>query len=172
MENVRTLTEARNEKVKQLIQELYRIVHEIEKEFEEHKRHFTPDGHLLGSLGEVIAAFAYDLDLLPSSTAIHDAQSTDGRNIQIKLTGGNIGISLSSEPDYLIVLQLDKTKGIQEIYNGPGPIVWKQCEEKKRKNGQSPISLSALKALMTQVTNPSDKFEQINDFPALHRREH
>lgn len=171
MENVRTWTDARVEKLQQLIPKLYEIVHELEKEFEEHKRHFTPDGHLLGSLGEVIAAFAYNLELLPSSTKKHDAKSIDGRHIQIKLTGGSKEICLSSPPDYLIVLQLDKTKGIQEIYNGPGPIVWKVCKGKKRKNGQCPISLPKLKDLMQQVTNPSDKFEQINAFPALHGRE-
>lgn len=167
MEIGRTWTKERKENLLRLIQDLYKIVHELEKEFEEHKRHFTPDGNLLGSLGEVIAAFAYNLDLLPSSTVRHDAKSSDGRYIQIKLTGGRRGISLSREPDYLIVLQLDKTKGIQEIYNGPGPMVWEQCKERKRKNGQCPISLSELKSLMKQVTNPSDKFEQINDFPPL-----
>jgi len=81
METVRKWTYKRAQKVKQHIQNLYTIVNELEKEFEEHKRHFTPDGHLLGSLGEVIAALAYNLELLPSSTAIHDAKSIDGRYI-------------------------------------------------------------------------------------------
>ncbi len=168
METVRAWTDARKEKVQQLIQKLYEIVHELEKEFEEHKRHFTPDGHLLGSLGEVIAAFTYNLDLRPSSTKKHDAKSSDGRNIQIKLTGGKRGISLSSEPDYPMVLQLEKTIGIQEIYNGSGASVWDKCKPGS-KNGQRPISLKVLQDLNKQLSD-SDRIKQFNAFP-VHRQE-
>ena len=54
-------------------------------------RKFTLDGHLVGSIGEVVAAYIFDLDLNPASTLGHDARSQDGRNVEIKLTQGRGG---------------------------------------------------------------------------------
>ncbi|GEM_PF-2796755 len=51
------------EKIPTLVENLYRIVEELESTFPSRK--FTLDGHLIGSIGEVLAAFAYKLDLLP-----------------------------------------------------------------------------------------------------------
>ena len=84
-------------------------------------RHFTLDGHLVGSLGEVIAAYHYGIKLLPPSTKCHDG-IVDGKNVQIKITQRKT-ILLGEEPDYLIVLHLSEA-GIYEVYNGPGSIVW------------------------------------------------
>lgn len=43
--------------IPQLIRKLYEIVAELETYFPD--RHFTPDGHLVGSIGEVLAAYYY-----------------------------------------------------------------------------------------------------------------
>lgn len=51
----------------QLVAELYRVVDQLELWFP--RRHFTPDGHLVGMLGECLAAYHYFLDLLPASSA-------------------------------------------------------------------------------------------------------
>jgi len=40
-----------------LVKQLYKIVKEFERLFPE--RRFTPDGHLVGSIGEVIAKHRY-----------------------------------------------------------------------------------------------------------------
>ena len=79
-----------------LVQGLYSIVDRLEELFP--GRRFTPDGHLVGSIGEVLAAATYDLELLPPSTERHDALSGDGRKVQIKATQVR-SVSLSSEPD-------------------------------------------------------------------------
>ena len=50
-------------------------------------RKFTPDGHLVGSIGEVIAAEALGLTLYPMSKPGHDAFDANG-DVQIKLTAG------------------------------------------------------------------------------------
>jgi len=50
-------------------------------------RKFTPDGHLVGSIGEVIAAEALGLTLYPMSMPGHDAFDANG-DVQIKLTAG------------------------------------------------------------------------------------
>ena len=47
------------EKIPALVQRLYGLVEELEELFP--SRRFTPDGHLVGSIGEVLAAFHYDL---------------------------------------------------------------------------------------------------------------
>ena len=66
------------------IKELYAITNELESKYPGRK--FTIDGHLVGSIGEVIVAEAYDLELLRNSTERHDAVSKNGINVQIKTT--------------------------------------------------------------------------------------
>ena len=68
--------EQRLAKMRTLIRQLYAVVAELEKEFE--GRRFTPDGHLVGSIGEVVAAYAFGLKLLPASNERHDAVAADG----------------------------------------------------------------------------------------------
>ena len=51
------------DEVPRLIGRLYEIVDRFEQLFPGRK--FTPDGHLVGSIGEVIAANLHDLELLP-----------------------------------------------------------------------------------------------------------
>jgi hypothetical protein len=78
------------------IAEIFRQVERLERAYPGRK--FTPDGHLIGSIGEVIAAEAFGLDLLPASAPGHDARDESGALVQIKLTGGkNIGLRASCE---------------------------------------------------------------------------
>ena len=119
-------------------------------------RKFSIDGHLLGSIGEVIAAEHYGLTLLENSTETHDAMDKHNRLIQIKATQID-RISISSEPDYLIVIKIAPDGSWTEIYNGSGSRVWDNAG-KMQKNGQRSISLTKLKTLMKCV--PDD--EKIN----------
>lgn len=139
------------------IKELYRITQELEKAYP--GRRFTPDGHLVGSIGEVIVAESYGLTLLPNSTKTHDAVSKDGKNIQIKATQKS-SIAISSEPDYLIAIKILSDGSWVEIYNGPGKTVWDNAG-KMQKNGQRPISLSKLRNLMDSV-DIKDKLARIS----------
>lgn len=122
------------------IQELYRITAELEKEYPE--RNFTPDGHLVGSIGEVYAKEKYGLELLPASAEKHDAVTPDGKMVQIKITQTDRA-SIYSEPDYLIVLRMNPDGHIEEIYNGKGEEPWAACG-KLQKNGQRSISIRRL----------------------------
>ena len=45
------------------IKELYEISAELERLFP--GRHYTPDGHMIGSIGEALAASYYGLELFP-----------------------------------------------------------------------------------------------------------
>ena len=138
------------------IKELYRITNELETEYPGRK--FTIDGHLVGSIGEVIVAENYGLELLPNSTETHDAEAKDGKLVQIKATQIN-RIAISSEPDFIIVIQLQSDGSWIEVYNGPGKYVWDNSG-KMQKNGQRPISIHKLKNLMDTVKD-SDKIKRI-----------
>lgn len=136
------------------IRDLYTITSELESRYP--GRHFTPDGHLVGSIGEVYAAERYGLELLPASSKAHDGIAPDKRLVQVKATQRS-SIGLSEEPRYLIVLQIDKDGGIDEVYNGPGKPAWNLFENRKRpKNGQYQVSLARLRMLNANFA-PSDR---------------
>jgi hypothetical protein len=107
-----------------LIGDLFRTVDKLNRLFPD--RPFTPDGHLVGSIGEVVAAYVYDLSLEKCSNQGFDARTSDAkRKVEVKLTGGRV-ISIASDlhscPDVLLVLKLHRNTGFREIYNGPFPI--------------------------------------------------
>ena len=119
---------------------LYSAVDALERQFPGRK--FTPDGHLVGSIGEVVAAYMFDLALNPASTAGHDAIAPDGRRVEVKLTQGG-AIGLREEPEHLIVLQRPKDSALRVVYNGPGGPPWQRAGRMQR-NGQRRIALTTL----------------------------
>ncbi len=138
------------EKIKNIptiIRELYSLVHRLEDLFPGRK--FTPDGHLVGSIGEVLAASKYSLELLPASAEKHDAKTPDGRLVQIKATQVK-NVALRSEPEHLLVIKILPDGTSEEVYNGPGNLAWENCG-KLQKNGQRSITLFKLKKLMLHV---------------------
>ena len=139
------------EKLSETIRTLYGIVRGLESDYECHNRHFTLDGHLLGSIGEVYAAERYGIKLYTSSAETHDGEAKDGRLVQIKVTQRK-SIGIGSEPAYLLVLHIDEMGGFHEVYNGPGGPVWDLVRNKPMpKNGQYQISLSKLTKLDAEV---------------------
>ena len=134
--------------VANLLDDLYSASDGLEKIFPGRK--FTLDGHLVGSIGEVVAAYIFDLDLNPASTLGHDATTRDGRNVEIKLTQGR-SVAIRHEPEHLIVMHRPKGGPIKIIYNGPGSLAW-TAAGKMQKNGQRPISLTRLARLADEVT--------------------
>lgn len=136
-----------NLQISDKIRELFSITQELEKMYPSRK--FTLDGHLVGSIGEVLVSDKYGLTLLPNSTETHDAVDFRGRLVQIKSTQTD-RISISSEPQYLIVIQISSNGEWQEIYNGPGKIVWNNAG-KIQKNGQRQITLIKLRKLMKSI---------------------
>jgi len=136
------------DRLPEIISELYQLVRKLEEMFP--RRHFTPDGHLVGSIGECLAAYHYGLELLPASSPGADAVKGSIR-VEIKATqAGRIGIR--SKPEHLLVLQLDKQGSFTEIYNGPGSKVWEEVAGKPApSNGQYQVSLTKLRSLMELV---------------------
>lgn len=129
------------------VADIYRAVSELENKYPGRK--FTPDGHLVGSIGEVIAAERFDLELLPASAQHHDAINAQGRLVQIKLTGGT-GISLNGQCDLLLAMKILDEQYAECVYYGEGLPVWNACGA-LQKNGQCRISLSRLRKLRDDV---------------------
>lgn len=132
-----------------MINELYELTGRLEAMYP--GRHFTPDGHLVGSIGEVFAAERYGISLFRAGYETHDGKAPDGRLVQIKATQRS-AIGISSEPDYLLVLSIDDKGQLAEVYNGPGRPVWQLVSGRKRpKTGQYQVSLARLRRLNESV---------------------
>ena len=61
------MTKSNIERIPSLIKQLFMLTNELGLLFP--GRPFTPDGHLVGSIGEVLASHHYDLHLLPPCKA-------------------------------------------------------------------------------------------------------
>ena len=111
-------------------------------------RSVSPDGHLVGSLGEIYAAQELGLRLETASNAGFDAVDSQGHRVEIKTTTrSSIGLSASGTlAKRLIVVQLNsETGGAQIIYDGDAAVAWDRAG-KPGKNGQRRISISKLLA--------------------------
>ena len=139
-----TLSEA-----SRLVREIYSRVNRLEELFKSQGRKFTPDGHLVGSFGEVLAAANYALSLHSPSHPVHDAEvEAEGRQVQIKITQVS-KVGIRHPPEHLLVLSLDQDGTSQEIYNGAGEPAWRSAGP-MQKNGQRSIGLRRLRDLMPQ----------------------
>jgi hypothetical protein len=146
--------------IPRLIGELFKIVKSLNEICPE--RPFTPDGHLVGSIGEVVARYTYGIILEKCSNEGFDAKTKDGRTVEIKLTGGS-SVSVSSEaepPDYLIVLKLTP-KGFMEIHNGRFPLeLWQRKTASKRK--VKSLTLNELKPLNQSLLPQLHPLDELN----------
>jgi hypothetical protein len=123
------------------VADIYRAVTELERRYPDRK--FTPDGHLVGSIGEVIAREHFGFTLYPPSKADHDAFDADG-DIQIKLTAGK-HVSLYAD----CVRRIVSPEEAEIVYDGPGASAWAALGP-MQKNGQRKVSLAKLRAIAEQ----------------------
>ena len=157
----------RMEEVPVLIGDLLKTTQRLNKLF--HGRPFTPDGHLVGSIGEVVAEYIYDLSLEPCSTPQIDARTKDGITVQVKLTGETgqtyafrwPPASNGEVPHMLLCLKLTQ-HGFRQIYNGTFPNALLD-EKVPQKNGQVRLSIATLQALKSEISLPLTRsFDEIN----------
>lgn len=111
----KTYTKKQIDELKKKYVELRELISGLDEEYD---RHFTLDGHLVGSIGEVMASYYYGIELLPSGSKVHDGV-VDGKQVQIKVTQGR-AVVIKDKPDYLLVLLIKGNGDICEVYNGPG----------------------------------------------------
>ena len=126
-------------------------------------RHFTLDGHLVGSVGEVAAAYHYGIILFPPSTECHDG-FVGGRKVQIKITQTE-NVLIGEKPEYLIVLYLARTGNIYEVYNGPGVIPW-ETAGKPDKRGYKHLRVNKLMSLDKEI-EPEERIIAVHPIEKL-----
>jgi len=132
-------------KFRALVKQLYATVNELEAMFP--GRHFTPDGHMVGSLGECLVADAYNLDLKTASNKGYDAVTKRGLEVEIKATQSS-SVGFRGQPQNTIIIKILPDGKFEEIYNGPGALIWEQFKGKRLpSNGQFQISLNKLRQL-------------------------
>jgi len=113
-------------------------------------KNFPLDGRLVGDIGEILAEQLYELELLAGNTPLHDALS-QGRHVQIKTTMKS-ALGFGDIPDYYIGLKIDENGDVEEIFNGPGSIIWEAIKGRKRpKNYMINVSVNILKKLNSTV---------------------
>jgi hypothetical protein len=139
-------------KLPRAVADIYRAVAELEEQYP--RRRFTPDGHLIGSIGEVIAREAFGIELHPASRRGHDARCPTRGDVQIKITAGN-SIAFRGPCHWLIVFKIISPEEAELIYDGPGAGLWEKAGGgRTASNGQRRLSLSKLKT-------PADNRTQI-----------
>jgi hypothetical protein len=146
--------------VRALLETLYQQTDRLEALFPGRK--FTLDGHLVGSIGEVLGAYMFDLELHRGSNKVHDAQTRSGGNVEIKLTQGDT-IAIRHPPEHLLVFQRKKESKLSVVFNGPGKLAWDNAG-KMQSNGQRPISLQKLHKL-NQSLDPDTRLKQSREAP-------
>ena len=118
-------------RIQKKIAAIYEIAKELGREFNITK--CTPDGHLLGAIGQIAAKIAFGLSF-GSGMEEQNFTWSDGKrslDIQVRCTGRG-SIAIRKEPEYLIALRISETGKIRLLYNGPGEYVWKRIKHQKQ----------------------------------------
>lgn len=111
-------------------------------------RKFTIDGRLVGDIGEVIAELEYDIVLHDVSQPAYDGESSDGKRVQIKATFRD-QLTFKTTPDYFLGFKLFPDGGYEEIYNGPGHLIY---EKYAHRRGIGSTLLSFPNAVLKQIS--------------------
>jgi hypothetical protein len=122
------------------------------------KKKFTLDGRLVGDIGEILAEELYDLDLLEGMQRLHDACSK-GKMVQIKTTMKST-LGFGDIPDFYLGLKVDQKGKVEEIFNGPGSVIWDAIKHRKRpKSYLLSIDINNLKKL-NKLVSDKDKIQR------------
>jgi len=121
-------------------------------------RKFTIDGRLVGDIGEVVAARDYDVILHEKSQPGHDGCTSDGRYVQIKATFKD-SLTFVSVPQYYLGFKLYTNGAYEEIFNGPGKIIFERY--KHRKN----IGVELLSFPIRELSKLSQQVKQDDRIP-------
>ncbi len=93
-------------------------------------KEFTIDGRLVGDIGEVIASLESDVDLFDVLVKGHDGRTSDGRLVQVKATFKD-SLTFRTVPDYYLGIRLYRNGTYEEIFNGPGKLIYEKYKHRK-----------------------------------------
>lgn len=126
-----------------LIRQLHSALEELTFLFQ---RHLSPPGYLDQKIGEIIAAYVYDLELTANHDDFSEAKATDGRSVQVRSIRAQASretVPLKNVAEHLLVVQLWDQEVI-EVYNGPLDPIWAVARQ-VRKDGTRRISMRRLR---------------------------
>ncbi|HBB97051.1 MAG TPA: hypothetical protein DC054_16870 [Blastocatellia bacterium] len=122
-------------------------------------RKFTIDGRLVGDIGEVIAELYYDIDLDTVCLPNHDGTTSDKRRVQIKATFKD-HLTFKTTPDYYLGFKLYPDGRYDEIFNGPGHLIYDHYVRRKDiGNRLLAFPASALRKL-SQSVEPTQRIKK------------
>ncbi|NHM08045.1 hypothetical protein G4D82_12505 [Flavobacterium sp. CYK-4] len=114
------------------IQQLLSITQQLKAQY---GRSFSLDGRLVGDIGEVLAAEAYGLDLLPENSFKHDAKErATGKLVQIKASFKGycyFPYGVDRIPDHFLALNINSDGSLTELFNGPGSFIVEHYIQKR-----------------------------------------
>ncbi|MBI5574120.1 MAG: hypothetical protein HY919_06175 [Elusimicrobia bacterium] len=134
------------------IRNLYDAVNELQSAFG--NRHFTPDGKMVGDIGEAIAELVYDLKIDNNSLKHWDGYWTnlkgEKRKVQIRATQGD-WTYLKKPPHNgtFLLIKINTDGTFKTVYNGDIMTVWNKRKHLKSK--EKTISLKELEQLNKTV---------------------
>ena len=145
--------------IHQAIKDMLQIVEKLQETYP--KKKFTLDGRLVGDLGEILVEEDYDLELYEGLEKHYDAETPDGRRVQIKTTmKESLTFPVDHIPNYYIGIKVRSDGTYNEIFNGPGATAWEAVKNRKpTKNNLHSITLSALQKLNEKVAE-SDRISK------------
>jgi hypothetical protein len=114
---------------------------------------FTLDGRLLGDIGEILVEESYDVALFEDMRRHHDAETKDGRRVQIKATmKESLTFPADHVPDYYLGIKIYADGSFVEVFNSPGTAAAKAIEGRKRsKTNLHSVSIKTLAGLSAGV---------------------
>lgn len=146
------------------VQVIYKAVKSLTKRY---GRKFTPDGVLVGTLGEVLAEEKYALNLLPPKTEAFDAKDCLDRKVQIRCNQRNTTpIKKGATKGMFLALKLHPDGAIEEIFNGPSSVAHRLTEGRKADSaGLVVLNHGKLRKLMESV--PTNKRVPLRRQPTI-----
>lgn len=137
-----------NDAVKQMLD----IVDQLQKKYP--KKRFTLDGRLVGDLGEILVEQVYDITLYEGLQKHHDAETSDGKKVQIKATmKDSLTFPADHVPDYYIGIKIHSDGTFIEIFNGLGSDILTLLRNRaaKPRNNLHVVSIKKLEELNKKV---------------------
>ena len=143
-----------NSKLRQLIQELFKISNQLEAELP--GRGLMPAGQQLGNLGELLIADCFGLELTPPMQKAIDAHTADGTKVQIKTTTSRgVGIPLGhqrpADDVYLLAGLLNANGTCDVIFNGPMVLAWDIRQATPKSGGVAFVSKGPLERMAREI---------------------
>jgi hypothetical protein len=135
--------------IREALELIFAGIRKLSETFPE--RAFTIDGRLVGDLGEVIATLEYEVKLHDVIRPDHDADTLDGRQVQIKATFKN-ALTFKVTPECYLGFKLYENGEYEEVYNGPGHLIFDRYKHRKG-IGQTLLSfpVSELRAISSTI---------------------